>query len=251
MVRKVIAVGALLVVTLMSFEATAFEGNHVVTVNALGTLAQGEFRNNVKNGGGMDIGYAYSFGDDAPVAFSIGTDGMFSMYGHESYDERFSNSISRVKVNVETTNNIVLFGLTARFTVREGYVRPYIEGRTGLSYLYTESGVTDYRTHETIASTKNFSNTTFNTAFGGGVLVPVYIHDGSRGGSNNRPVTVSVDIKFLNWYGGNAEYLPKGGILESEVIGDLVNDVSGDLGYDVRESRTDMNSLHLGVVVEF
>jgi len=243
MVGKTIAAGALLIVSLMSFEATAFEGNHVVTVNALGTLAQGEFRNNVKNGGGIDLGYAYSFGDASPVAFSIGANGMFSIYGHESYDERFSNSISRVKVNVETNNNIVLFGLTARFTVREGYVRPYIEGRTGLSYLYTDSKVTDYQTREAIASTKNFSNTTFNTAFGGGVLVPVYIHDGSRGGSIDRPVTVNVDVKFLYWHGGNAEYLPKGGILE--------NDVTGDLVYDVRKSRTDMNSLHLGVVVEF
>ncbi len=184
------------------------------------------------------------FGGDLPVNLLIGGDFSFLIYGHETFTKPFSNTIKRVKVDVETTNQILLFDLTSRFVFTTGFVRPYIEWRGGLSYLYTDSKIKDqFNSGEPIASTENFSDLTLNSAIGGGFSIPVFHSESGYSYSKERPFTVLIDFKFLYWQGGEAEYLRKGSIGEDPNTGDLV--------YDVKKSKTDMTSAHIGVVFEF
>jgi len=206
----------------------------------MGTFAQKEFKDNVDNGYGISGGYAYGFGGNAPIDLLLGGELGFLIYGRETFSTPFSLTVQRVKVDVETTNNIMLFDLTAKLAVKRGFIRPYAEGHAGVSYFFTESKIKDFEVEsKVIASTKNFSDTTYNTALGAGFMIPVYKDEGN---GYKKPVTLHIDCKFLYWWGGEAEYLKKGSISE---------DIDEELVYNVRTSQTNMTSIHIGVVFQF
>lgn len=215
--------------------------DHFGSINFIGAFAQKEFKDNVDNGYGVSGGYAYGFGGNSPVNLLLGGELGFLIYGRETFSTPFSLTVQRVRVDVETTNNIMLFDLTAKLALNSGFFRPYAEGRAGVSYFFTESKIKDFEDEtKIIASTKNFSDTTYNTALGAGFMVPVFKEEGSE---YKKPVTLYIDFKFLYWWGGEAEYLKKGSISEDIDTGDLV--------YDVRTSQTNMTSVHIGVVFQF
>jgi hypothetical protein len=242
--RMRVVVPALLIITMM-MSGTALSENYV-NLNLMGVFAQDEFRDNIDNGGGITGGYAYGFGLGSGLfELALGGDVGFMIYGNETIRTPFSNTVKRVEVEVETTNNMFLADLSARLFIGRGPVRPYLEGHAGLSYLYTDSKIKDigYDDQE-IASSQNYDDTTTNKAFGVGVLIPLVTLDESAGMWDEiGAMTICLDIRFLYWWGGKARYLRSGSISEDPVTGDLV--------YDVRESRTDMTSAHLGVVVKF
>lgn len=214
--------------------------DHQAEINVLGAFPQREFRDQIDAGFGLSGGYTYgTSGKDSPVSFRLGVDGGFIIYGNETRSEPFSSTIPDVTVSVETSNNIVQFGLGGKLAATRGALRPYMEGRAGFSYFYTKTTIKDEdeQDDQDIASSTNFDDTTGYTALGGGVLIPVY----SQGQPGNGGFTVSIDLKFLWWWGGRADYLKEGSIERS----------NGSVTYDVTRSTTDMTTGHLGVAVNF
>jgi hypothetical protein len=220
------------------FTGFAF-AQHQAEINLMGAFPQGEFRDQIDAGIGISGGYTYGFFRNSPLSLRIGANGGFIIYGNESRTEPFSITIPDVKVRVETSNNIVQFGLAAKLATNQGAFRPYFEGRVGVSYFYTETKIKDEDSHDDqdIASSTNFDDTTGYTALGGGVLIPVYNHSEPSG----RLITVSIDLRFLYWFGGDASYLKEGSISRD----------NGTVTYDVVHSKTDMTTAHLGVAVNF
>jgi len=225
-------------IALFTFTGSVF-AQHQGEINLMGAFPQGEFKDQIDSGIGLSGGYTYGFsGNNSPIALRIGAGGGFIIYGNETRREPFSTTIPDVFVDVETSNNIAQFGLQGKLASETGSIRPYLEGRAGFSYFYTETKIKDVDSHDDqdIASSTNFDDTTGYTAFGGGVLIPVY---SSTGASRN--VTVSIDLKFLFWFGGRADYLREGSIRRE----------NGAVSYDVVNSKTDMTTAHLGVAVNF
>jgi len=215
---------------------------HRAEINLLGAFPQGEFMDKIDNGFGISGGYTYGFGNVSPIKLRVGGDLGYIVYGRETRTEPFSTTIPDVTVDVETMNNIVQYGLVAKLASEEGSIRPYIQGRAGFSYFYTETKIKNESWDDDdkeIASSKNFSDTTTYAAFGGGVLIPVWQQtDASKG-----KLTVSVDLRFQYVWGNTAEYLKKGSIHRDTT--------TGKVAYDISESKTDMTCLHIGVAVDF
>ncbi len=238
-VRKSVVVAFISAVAMLNSAETLF-ADHRAEINLLGAFPQGEFKDQIDAGFGLSGGYTYGFGgSQSPVSFRLGANGGFIIYGNETRTEPFSTTIPDVTVEVETSNNIVQFGLGGMLAATRGPVRPYMEGRAGFSYFYTETKIRDEdrQDDQDIASSTNFDDTTGYTALGGGLLIPVY----SQGQPGAGGFTVSVDLKFLWWWGGKADYLKEGSIERS----------NGNVVYDVTRSTTDMTTAHLGVAVNF
>ncbi len=230
-----IAAGCILALSILP---AAF-ADHQANLNIMGAFPQKGFKQQVDAGVGLNGGYTYGFFSDTALALRLGGDAGFIIYGNETRTEPFSTTIPDVTVDVETMNNIVQFGLVGQLAATTGAIRPYIEGKAGFSYFYTEtkiknSGRTD---NGEIASSTNFDDTTGYTAIGGGFLIPVYAQTDPAKGR----FSVSVDLRFDYFWGGNANYLKKGSIKR----------VDGKVQYDVINSSTDMTSAHLGVAVNF
>ncbi|MHB9029779.1 MAG: hypothetical protein ACYC9O_13515 [Candidatus Latescibacterota bacterium] len=226
------------VFVLLVFTGSAF-AQHQAEINLMGAFPQGEFKDQINGGIGLSGGYTYGFFHNSPLSLRIGADGGFIIYGNETRREPFSPTIPDVVVEVETSNNIVQFGLAAKLATNRGPLRPYFEGRAGVSYFYTETKIRDVdgNDDQDIASSTNFDDTTGYTALGGGALIPVYTHTEPSG----RLITISVDLRFLYWFGGEANYLREGSIGRD----------NGTVTYDVIRSKTDMTTAHLGVAVNF
>ncbi len=215
---------------------------HQAEVNLMGAFPQGEFKDKIDNGFGISGGYTYGFGNVSPIRLRVGGDVGYIVYGRETRTEPFSTFIPDVFVDVETMNNIVQYGLVAKLSSEEGAIRPYIQGRAGFSYFYTETTIKNQNKKDDddeIASSKNLSDTTTYASFGGGFLIPVWQQtDASKG-----KLTVSIDLRFQYVWGNTAQYLKKGSIRRDTD--------TGKVAYDIQESKTDMSSLHVGVAVGF
>jgi hypothetical protein len=218
---------------------TPVSADNQVELNLMGAFPQGEFKQQINAGGGIAGGYTYGFFSDRALSIRLGVDGGFIMYGNETRSEPFSTTIPDVRVRVETSNNIVHYGLVGRVSTTFGTIQPYIEGKVGMSYFYTESKIKDIdlTDDQEIASSKNFDDTSTYTAIGGGFLIPVYSQT-ENGRFNFR---VSIDLRFLYWWGSETDYLKEGSIKRED----------GEVTYYVTRSLTDMTSVHLGVAVNF
>jgi hypothetical protein len=232
---RAIAAGCVLAVQSL----TPASADNQANLNIMGAFPQKGFKQNVDAGIGLNGGYTYGFFSDTAVSLRLGGDAGFIIYGNETRTEPFSTTIPDVTVDVETMNNIVQFGLVGQLAATTGAIRPYLEAKAGFSYFYTETKIknTGKADEEEIASSTNFDDTTGYTALGGGFLIPVYAQTDPAKGR----FTVSVDLRFNYWWGGNAEYLKKGSIKRE----------NGKVTYDISKSSTDMTSAHLGVAVNF
>lgn len=212
---------------------------------------QDEFRNTVdRNGYGFSIEGLYKPGD-MPVKF--GLDFGFSQYGRETRKEPFSLTIPDVRVDVKTTNNIVLTHLFVRLQHDYGRIKPYFDGIVGLHYLYTETSIDneDGWDDEPIASTTNFDDLTLSRGVGAGFMISLVSFNRydrainsfmkATGGSQKAEVELLLDFKIRYLYGGEAEYLKEGSITRE----------NGDVIYDVRRSDTDLLLFQLGVIFRF
>jgi hypothetical protein len=226
---------------LLLIVTTGASADHQVDVNLMGSFPQGEFKQQTNPGIGLSGGYTYGFIKDSTINFRLGGDAGFIIYGSENREEPFSSTIPDVTVDVETTNNIALFGVSAKLCATQGGFQPYFVGKAGLSYFFTETKISNQGRfeNEEIASSKNFSDTTTYTALGAGILIPVW----TETDANKPPMTVAIDCRFLYWWGGTADYLKKGSIHRDQE--------TASVAYDISRSRTDRTSAHLGVAVNF
>ncbi|MFQ6045429.1 MAG: hypothetical protein ACE5PT_03590 [Gemmatimonadales bacterium] len=163
----------------------------------------GEFRDFVDWGGGLGLYGVFHL--DRGGTIGIRLDGSFMVYGHESFEAPFSETIHRVRLEVNTDNAIVSLGIGPQLSLDLGRLRPYAYGTAGFSYFATVSSVRGTDSSEGFASTTNFDDATLALGGGGGLLVRV------KGG----PHPVSIDLAVQGIYNGEAEYLREGGIREN------------------------------------
>jgi hypothetical protein len=210
------------------------------TVNAVLAVPQGEFADRLDGVGFGLSGTFVAHIPNTPIGFGI--EGTFLTYGHERIRERFgSGALSRVEVDVVTSNNIALGHLLLRLQPPQGAFRPYADALVGVGYLFTESRIedVDFDDDRDIASSTNFDDVTFSYGLGGGVMAQVY-----RGHSEDsgRPYAIFVDARLRYLFGGEAEYLREGG---------LRTDANDNLVFDVERSRTNLLLPQIGVTFRF
>jgi Outer membrane protein beta-barrel domain len=194
-------------------------------------IPKGGFSDNITNNG-YGVGGQFLVGLGR-LPIHVGADAGFVVYGSDTHREPLSPTIPELELKVKTTNNIVLTHFLVRAQPRSGSVRPYIDGLVGFKYLFTDTTITDDNGDEELASTTNFSDTTFSYGFGGGLQV--------RLASIGTGGDVSFDTKVRYLRGSRAEYLKKGSIRRE----------NGAVFFDVLSSRTDVVTVQVGVTFRF
>jgi len=199
---------------------------------------QGEFKDNIENNG---FGFNGHFLYQLPASyFNVGLSISYLIYGSETREEPWSQTIPDVKVDVTTTNSIFYSHLLLRIQPPTGIVRPYIDGLFGFGHFSTNTSVEDqeYDDDHEIASTNHASDTALNYGFGGGTMIRVW---DAKQYTEDHIGEVSVDLGVRYLKGGEAEYLKENSI--------QIND--GNLSYQKLRSKTDILTYHIGVTFNF
>ncbi len=164
----------------------------------------GEFEQHVDNVGlGLNLDWAYS----GNGVFALGLGGDFLIYGHET------TTISLPLVEdfeYVTDNNIASLYLLARLQFGSDRIRPYLEGRFGGSYIWTETKLEDedWWDDDEIARETNFDD--FAMVWGGGGGLRIMLHEAEPGDREARDVML--DMRVLYRHGARATYLTEGAI---------------------------------------
>ncbi len=199
-------------------------------------LPQGEFKEKIDRlGYGLQVhGTLWSPSKFRP--FTVGFNLGYLVYGEESFRRRFSLTNPDVYVDVNRTNSLVNFHLLFQVSPFTGTVRPYVEGLFGGAYVFTSTSIENEWDDDDIASSTNFDDFAWNYGGGAGILIRL---TGDMGDVS----TLYLDLKARYLYGTETEYLAEGSI--------TVDQQNGDVYYDVLKSRTDLLTLHIGVVAYF
>lgn len=197
------------------------------------TVAQpaGEFGQYVANGIGANLHGLYRVG--ASGFFALRVDGDFVQYGSETKRVNLSNTVGgRIRVDLNTANNIAALGAGPQLMVPRGPVRPYVNGTMGFAYFGTESSVRGSSdTQEPFARTTNYDDWTLSYGGGTGILIPV---------SRRQRSLVFLDLGARFHNNGRVRYLREGGITDLP---------DGDVALDVIHSRANLWTYHVGVSV--
>jgi len=189
-------------------------------------LPQGAFRQNVRQGFGVDGFFRWNF--DSRGILSLRTDGAFLGYGRETKRVPLSSTIGgRILVDLTTSNNILHAGIGPQLTAPDGPFRPYVNGGIGFSYFFTTSSVEGSHDNEPFASTTNYDDFTLSLTTGTGVLIPLGVR---------RDVSLDLGVQYQN--NGQVRYLRKGSII------DLPN---GGIQITPIESEANLLSFRVGV----
>ena len=168
--------------------------------------------------------------------FGIGLNVGYLNYGQETRQELFSSTIPDVTVDVERSNNLVNFHALFQLGFGSGSVRPFIEGLFGGSYIFTETTIRSRGTEE-VASSNNFDDFAWSYGTGGGILI--LLTSGDEEGSDAGALFLDLKARYL--FGSEAEYLKEGSVVVSP----------GKVDYKVSKSKTDLLTVHAGVVAYF
>ena len=186
---------------------------------------QGDFAYNVNSAFGANGFFGWRLGSSP---FAILGDLSYSIYGSETRRVPLgSGALGLIRVDVNTTNNILGGGLGLQAGVPGAGLMPYVGGSVGFSYFFTESSVSGMHQsdNEPFASSTNYSDGTFATTLYGGFYIPV----GTTGGQ--------VDIGARYHWNGEARYLTD-------------RDISFDGGNNPvltpRRSRADLLTIQIG-----
>ena len=234
MMKKHIAVsivGLLLSASLCGFAQQPFQAN----INFVVGVPQNAFRENVDNNGyGVEGHFAYNLPN---TPFLVGASLSYLIYGSETWQERLIQSVP-VWVDVTTTNSIVMGHLMLRVQPPDGAFRPYLDGLVGFHLLTTDTKIDNERGgyDDDIASSNNSNDFTSSYGGGGGIMFRVYQTEGTEA-TQNRSLSVYVDLGFRYLKGGKAQYLKEGSIKNE----------NNDFIYDFNRSTTDIVTWHLGV----
>lgn len=218
----------LLLAGLVTLKAQTVGGSFVIG------LPQGEFKQKVDNiGFGLQV-HGTLFTPSPVSPFTVGLNLGYMIYGNESSTRPLSEYIPDVFVDVNRTNNIANFHLLFQVSPFFGDVRPYVEGLFGGAYLFTTTKVESRNSNQNVFESTNFDSYAWNYGFGGGLLIRL---TGPVGSMSN----LFLDLKARYMYGTETEYLKEGS----------VTIVNGRAYYDVQKSKTDLFTLHVGVVAYF
>jgi hypothetical protein len=191
----------------------------------------GEFGQYVNNGVGVNVHGLARLGGSG--FFALRVDGDFLQYGSETKRVTLSPTVGgRIRVDLNTTNNIAALGVGPQLMVPRGPVRPYINGSVGFAYFGTESSIKGSSDlNEPFARTTNYDDWTLSYGGGSGVLVPL---------SQGKRTLVFLDLGARFHNNGRVRYLREGGIT------DLPN---GDIALSVIESNANLWTYHIGVSI--
>lgn len=198
-------------------------------------IPQGEFKEKVDNVGFGLSGHINFLAPKPKSPFGIGLNMGYIIYGSESRTEPLSSNIPDVFVNVDRTNSLLNFHLLFTIGLPTGRIRPYAEGLFGGSYIYTTTSVKSQGTGEEFASSTNFDDWAWSYGAGGGLLVLL------SGDPNTDQNTIYLDLKGRYLFGSEAEYLKQGSVRIQ----------NGQVYYDVSRSKTDLLTIHAGVLIYF
>ncbi|HDR90818.1 MAG TPA: hypothetical protein ENN75_01075 [candidate division Zixibacteria bacterium] len=235
-----IAVLLILCATLATFSADKSSLRGQGGFRFLVGVPQGEFRDHLDD---LGFGIDFNFGAMPTQYFAAGGDLGFMIYGSETRREPFSMTIPDVTVEVTRTNNFMFGHIYAQAIGDLEIVKPYIEGRVGFNYLWTETRISDVRgSDENIASSTNFSDLTWSYGGGGGIMIKVWEKTQKRTSKKeSRSERVYIDLKAIYTRGGDAEYLKEGSM---EII-------DGRVVFYPDKSPTDLLAISAGVAVDF
>lgn len=198
-------------------------------------IPSGEFKEKVENLGFGLSGNINFLSPKPKSPFGIGLNLGYIIYGSESRTEPLSNTIPDVFVNVDRTNSLLNFHLLFTVGVPTGRIRPYVEGLFGGSYIFTTTSVKSQGTGEEFASSTNFDDWAWSYGAGGGFTILL------SGDPNTDEYTIYLDMKGRYLFGSEAEYLKEGSV---EIINSRIE-------YDVSKSKTDLITIHAGVLIYF
>lgn len=190
----------------------------------------GEFRDYVKHGGGINVNFALPIPRGG--AFALRADGGFIVYGSETRQVCFSQTVGcRILLDLTTTNSIAYLNVGPQLMLPDGPVRPYVNAAIGGSYFGTSSSLSGSDGNdEDFASTTNFDDVTLAWAGGGGILISL-----SRG-----PTPVQLDIGVRYHGNGEVEYLKKG---------DITDNPDGTITISPTRSEANLLTFQLGVQI--
>lgn len=192
----------------------------------------GDFGDAVDNFGfGAELHYGIR--PNPSFTLGIGLNGM--VYGSES--QTYSMPLVE-DFELNTSNYMAGSFLFAQYRPLAGPVQPYIEGRVGINYLWTESKLQDedWWDDDDVARKTNYDD--FSSYWGGGGGLLIKLVEGSKDG---RSPGVFLDLKATYQNGSKAEYLTEGDIT-------IVDSVPV---YEPSKSKTDLMTFELGVVLTF
>ena len=228
----------LMVVGVLSVAWTqpSFQGGGNFTLG----FPQGEFDENVDNLGYGFTGY-FLYKLPAP-SFSVGLAFNYLIYGSETREEPWSQTIPDVFLDVTTTNDIIYGHLLLRVQPPAGIFRPYLDGLFGFGHFSTDTKVENQEADDdedrVIAKNTKAEDTALNYGFGGGLMIRVFSGSGKP---EDGLEAISIDLGLRYLKGGQAEYLKEGSI---EII-------DGTANYDIIRSNTDIITGHIGVSFDF
>ncbi|MBK8167938.1 MAG: hypothetical protein IPK64_18490 [bacterium] len=192
----------------------------------------GEFGDAVDNEG---FGLDGHLGLRLRPSLTVGLGLQAMIYGSETRSYRLP-LVEEFDLN--TSNYLAGSFLFAQWRPLTGAVQPYVEARVGFNYLWTESKLEDqdWWDDDEVARKTNYDD--FATYWGGGGGLLIRLVTADRAESRHG---VFLDLKATYQQGAEAEYLTEGDIT-------FVGDVPV---FSPSQSRTDMASYQLGVVVTF
>ncbi len=180
--------------------------------SVLGAQPLGDFADLIGDDAAFGFGGHLIYRLDRHGMLGIRMDAGVIIYGNERQRACFSPTVGcRVELDVETNNNIALFGIGPQLLVPNGRFRPYLAGTVGLAYYFTESTVEGTSSNTPFARTTNFDDPAFAYTGSAGLYIPV-----RRG---PRPISIDVGVRYH--HNGEASYLREGSI-HDEPDGDIL-----------------------------
>jgi len=223
-----------LVAALLLLVAGSAAAGHEGAIHFEVGAPEGCFDENVDGlGYGLSLDYAYDGG--GALAVGIGAD--FLIYGHETV----LMSLPLVEdFEYVTDNNVASLFLLARLHGGRGRIIPYLEGRFGGGYIWTETKLSDedWYDDDEIARETNWDDFMAVWGAGGGLKILLHGRDPRDRGSRD----VLLDMKVVYRHGGRASYLTEGAI-------DV--DPGGRVRINPSTSETDLMQYELGVAIRF
>lgn len=187
-------------------------------------IPRGEFDTYIGNGYGLGANVVTNLGGSGALRLRL--EGGYLQYGHERQEACLVGC--RITVDINTSNDIAVFGVGPQLMVPSGPVRPYITGTAGLAYFFTHSSVKGTNNNEAFADTRNFDDLVFAWTGGGGILFPV------RHGA--KPISIDVGVRYHG--NGLASYLREGSIVDHP---------DGSITINPIRSEANFLSINLGV----
>ena len=187
---------------------------------------RGEFANNIGRGYGAE--FTGLFHVDKRGFLSIRGDLGMVQYGRESKEIPFYPITGRVRLDLETTNQIGWGAIGTQLMIPEGPLRPYANASIAYTDFSTTSPLRGTDDSYESLSSQNQHDGSRAYIFGGGVLIPF----------GNRITSGALNLGGRYYSGGEATYLREG---------DITDNPDGTVTLSPRRSRTDLVLWQVGV----